>query len=147
MFHTVKAAGRLMIEAGNGGSIIITSSAAGIRGTQNVGAYTSAKHAIVGLMKTAALELGRHPIRVNTLHPTGVRTEMILNDALYTLFLPAEENPTIEQFGELFVQMHPIPVAGVESEDVTNALMFLASDEARYVTGTQLKVDAGFTLR
>ncbi|GLB62926.1 putative short-chain type dehydrogenase/reductase [Dietzia sp. NCCP-2495] len=147
VFHTVKTAGKLMIEAGNGGSVIITSSAAGIKGTQNVGAYTSAKHAIVGLMKTAALELGRHHIRVNTLHPTSVRTKMILNDAPYKLFLPDVENPTIEQFDDLFVQMRPIPVAGVESEDVTNALMSLASDEARYFTGAQLKVDAGFTLR
>jgi SDR family mycofactocin-dependent oxidoreductase len=147
VFNTVKAAGKLMIEAGNGGSIIITSSVAGIKGMQNLSAYSSAKHGIVGLMKTAALELGRHHIRVNTLHPTGVRTEMVLNDALYKLFLPAEENPTQEQFDELFTQMHPIPVPGIESEDVTDALLFLASDQARYVTGTQLKVDAGYTLR
>lgn len=72
---------------------------------------------------------------------------MILNDAPYKLFLPDVENPTIEQFDDLFFQMRPIPVAGVESEDVTNALMFLASDEAWYFTGAQLKVDAGFTLR
>ena len=147
VFHTIKAAAPAMIEAGNGGSITITSSSAGIKGTQNVSAYTAAKHGVVGLMKTAALELGRHHIRVNTLHPTGVRTEMILNDALYKLFMPDQEAPTQAMFDDLFTQLHPIPVPGVEVEDITNALLFLASDEARYVTGTQLKVDAGFTLR
>lgn len=147
VFHTLKAAVPPMVDAGNGGSITITSSSAGIKGTPNVSAYTATKHGVVGLMKSAALELGRHHIRVNTLHPTGVRTEMILNDALYKLFMPDQDAPTQAMFDEMFVQAHPIPVPGVEVEDITNALLFLASDEARYVTGTELKVDAGFTLR
>lgn len=147
VWHSTKAAVPHMIDGGNGGSIMITSSTAGLKGTPSVGAYTSAKHGIVGLMKTLALELGQHNIRVNTVHPTGVGDEMILNDAAYKLFRPDLESPTQEDFKETFTQLHALPVAWIEPSDITNALVFLASDEARYITGTELKVDAGFTLQ
>ncbi|MBF4480217.1 (+)-trans-carveol dehydrogenase [Rhodococcus rhodochrous J3] len=146
VWHTCKAVTPQLVEQGNG-SIIITSSSAGIKGTPNVAPYTASKHAVVGLMRTLALELGPHGIRVNTVHPTGVATDMILNESCFRLFLPDEEHPTKEQAAPVFATTNAIPVPWVEPIDISNAVLFLASDEARYVTGTELKVDAGYTTR
>jgi (+)-trans-carveol dehydrogenase len=118
-----------------------------LKGAANVGAYVASKHGVVGLMRTLALELAPHSIRVNTVHPTGVGTDMILNDGVYRLFLPDTESPTREQFAETFKALHPLPVPWVEPVDISNAVLFLASDESRYVTGTELKIDAGWTTR
>lgn len=147
VWHTCKAVTAPMIDAGKGGSIIITSSTAGIKGTPNVAPYTASKHAVVGLMKTLALELAPHSIRVNTIHPTGVATDMILNEATFKLFLPDEEHPTKEQAAPVFTTTNALPVPWVEASDISNALLFLASDEARYVTGNELKVDAGYCIK
>jgi (+)-trans-carveol dehydrogenase len=133
--------------ANGGGSIIITSSTAGIKGTPNVAAYTASKHAVVGLMRTLALELGAHNIRVNTVHPTAVDTDMILNEATYRLMSPGSDHPTREQAAEVFTMVHALPIPWVHALDISNAVLFLGSDEARYVTGTELKVDAGYTIR
>jgi SDR family mycofactocin-dependent oxidoreductase len=145
VWRTVKAAAPHMIAAGNGGSVVVTSSTAGIKGTPNVGSYTAAKHGVVGLMKTLALELGQHGIRVNSVHPTAVATPMVLNDALYRLFAPDLDEPDETVFRERIQTLHALPVAAVEPVDISNAIVWLASDEARYVTGTEVKVDAGFT--
>ena len=147
VWHTTKAVIPHLIEQGTGGSIIITSSVAGLKGLANVAAYVASKHGVVGLMRTLALELAPHAIRVNTVHPTSVATDMILNDAVYRLFLPDTDSPTREQAIETFKALHPLPVPWVEAVDISNAVLFLASDEARYVTGTELKVDAGSTTR
>jgi len=147
VWQTCKAVIPRMIEQGTGGSIVITSSTAGLKGTPYVAPYTASKHAVVGLMRTLALELGPHRIRVNTVHPTGVATPMILNEATFRLFLPDEEHPTQEQAAPIFASTNALPVPWVEPADVSNAVLFLASDEARYVTGTELKVDAGYTTR
>lgn len=147
VWHTCKAAIPHMIEQGTGGSIILTSSTAGLRGTPNIAPYTASKHGVVGLMRTLALELGPHSIRVNTIHPTGVATNMILNPALYQLFMPDTVNPTQEQAAVILQETNALPIPWVEPVDVSNALLFLASDEARYVTGTELKVDAGYTIK
>jgi SDR family mycofactocin-dependent oxidoreductase len=147
VWHTAKAVIPHLIEQGTGGSIIITSSVAGLKGLANVAAYVASKHGVVGLMRTLALELAPHAIRVNTVHPTSVATDMILNDAVYRLFLPDTDSPTREQAIETFKALHPLPVPWVEAVDISNAVLFLASDEARYVTGTELKVDAGSTTR
>lgn len=144
VWHTCKAAVPHMVEAGNGGSIIITSSTAGIKGTPNVGPYTASKHGVVGLMKTLALELAPHSIRVNSVHPTGVATDMILNEATFRLFMPDAEHPTKEDAAPIFETTNALPIPWVEPIDISNAILFLASDEARYVTGTELKVDAGY---
>ena len=98
-------------------------------------------------MRTLALELAPHRIRVNTVHPTGVATDMILNEATFRLFLPDVEHPTQAQAAEVFATTNALPVPWVQPVDISNAVLFLASDEARYVTGTELKVDAGYTLR
>ena len=147
VWHTVKAAIPRMIEQGTGGSMVLTSSTAGLKGTPNVAAYTAAKHAVVGLMRTLALELAPHRIRVNTVHPTGVATDMILNEATFKLFLPDVEHPTKEQAAPVFESTNALPVPWVEAIDISNAVLFLVSDDARYVTGNELKVDAGYTLK
>lgn len=103
-----------------------------------------AKHGVVGLVRTLANELRQHNIRVNSVHPTGVDTDMIQNSALRKLFLPDVEDPTREQFAEAFASLHTLPISWVEAVDIANAVLWLASDESRYVTGVQLPVDAGF---
>ena len=147
VWHTAKAVIPHLIEQGTGGSIILTSSTAGIKGTPNVVAYTASKHAVVGIMRTLALELAPHRIRVNTVHPTGVATDMILNEATFRLFMPDVEHPTAEQAAPIFETTNALPIPWVEAVDISNAVLFLASDEARYVTGTELKVDAGYTIK
>lgn len=147
VWHTAKAVIPHMIEQGSGGSIVITSSAAGLKGTPNVAPYTASKHAVVGIMRTLALELAPYRIRVNTVHPTGVATPMIHNEAAYKLFLPDKEHPTKEEAEPIFQSTNALPIPWVEPIDISNAILFLASDEARYVTGNELKVDAGYTIK
>jgi SDR family mycofactocin-dependent oxidoreductase len=147
VWHTVKAVVPTMIEQGTGGSIILTSSTAGIKGTPNVSQYTASKHGVVGLMKTFALELAPHNIRVNSVHPTGVATNMILNQATFQLFMPGQGEVSQEQAAEVFATTNALPVPWVEPVDISNAVLFLASDEARYITGVQLPVDAGYTIK
>ncbi|GAA3663036.1 mycofactocin-coupled SDR family oxidoreductase [Microbacterium marinilacus] len=144
---TAKAVIPHLIEQGTGGSMILTSSTAGLKGTPNVVAYTASKHAVVGIMRTLALELAPHRVRVNTVHPTGVATDMIQNEATFKLFLPDVEHPTKEQAAPVFESTNALPVPWVEPVDISNAVLFLASDEARYVTGTELKVDAGYSIK
>lgn len=147
VWHTAKAVIPHLIDQGTGGSMILTSSTAGLKGTPNVAAYTASKHAVVGIMRTLALELAPHRVRVNTVHPTGVATDMILNEATYRLFMPDLEHPTREQAAPVFESTNALPVPWVEPIDISNAVLFLASDEARYITGTELKVDAGYTIK
>ena len=136
VWKTLKAAIPAMIDAGNGGAIVITSSTAGIKGMAGIAHYDSAKHGVVGLMRTLAIELAPHSIRVNTVHPTGVNTPMVVNDYM-AQFLS-------DDFGRVRTCMNLLPVEMVEAVDISNAVLWLASDEARYVTGTCLPVDAGF---
>ena len=137
------------LKAAGGGAIILTSSDAGLKGMANIAHYVSAKHGVVGLMRTLALELAPHMIRVNTLNPTTVNTDMIKNAATYALFapdLPTAEQ-TLENIQPRFTAMNALPIPWVEPVDISNALLFLASDEARYVTGVALPVDAGWLLK
>jgi SDR family mycofactocin-dependent oxidoreductase len=147
VWHTCKVAIPAMIDQGDGGSIVLISSTAGLKGAPFILPYGASKHAVVGMMRTLALELGPHRIRVNTIHPGTVATGMILNDAAYKLMVPGEERPTKEQAREVFEAINTLPVPWVEPADISNALLFLVSDEARYVTGNELKVDAGYTVK
>ncbi|RZS64656.1 SDR family mycofactocin-dependent oxidoreductase [Agromyces ramosus] len=149
VWHTAKAAIPHLKAGGNGGSIILTSSTAGIKGFENFAHYVSAKHGVVGLMRTLALELAPDMIRVNTVHPTSVDTDMIQNDMLYALFAPDLEpdQRTREALGERFQTMNALPIPWVEPVDISNAVLWLASDESRYVTGVMLPVDAGSTTK
>jgi (+)-trans-carveol dehydrogenase len=147
VWHTCKAAIPHLIEGGRGGAMILTSSVAGLKGWENQAHYVSAKHAVIGLMRTLAKELAPHSIRVNTVHPTAVNTDMLLNDYTYKLFRPELEAPTLDDAKKLFYELNLLPIPWVEAVDISNALLFLASDEARYITGAMLPVDAGCTLK
>ncbi|WP_433559375.1 mycofactocin-coupled SDR family oxidoreductase [Pseudonocardia xinjiangensis] len=138
VWKTVKAAVPTMIQAGNGGSILITSSTFGLKGMSRMAHYASAKHGLVGLMRTLATELAPHFIRVNSVHPTGVNTPMIVNEFVAQVLSDAAGS---------FSLQNALPVEMVEPVDVSNAIAWLASDEARYVTGVSLPVDAGFLQR
>jgi len=143
VFHTAKVAIPSMIEAGRGGSILFTSSIGGLKGIQNVAHYVACKHGIVGLMRTLANELGPHSIRVNTIHPTNVDTIMIQNPGTWAMFSPGDPEPSREKAMPGFMSLNTLPVPWIESVDISNAVLFLASDEARYVTGVAFPVDAG----
>jgi NAD(P)-dependent dehydrogenase (short-subunit alcohol dehydrogenase family) len=121
---------------------------AGLKGGQNTAHYTAAKHGIVGLMRTLALELAPDMIRVNSVHPTTVDTDMVQNDAMYALFAPdlAEQDRTRGRLTERFQAINALPIPWVESADISSAVLWLASDESRYVTGVTLPVDAGSVL-
>lgn len=143
VWHTAKAAIPHLKAGGRGGAIVLTSSEAGLKAYQNVAHYVSAKHGVVGLMRTLALELAPQMIRVNSLHPTQVDTPMIMNEATYKMFSPDKEHPTVEDFRPASQSTNALPIPWVEAVDISNALLWLVSDEARYVTGVTLTVDAG----
>lgn len=147
VWHTAKAAVPRLLEADNGGSIVFTGSIGGLKGVMNVAHYVSAKHGLVGLMRTFANELAPRRIRVNTIHPTNVDTDMIQNPGTYAMFLPAEPHPTQEKAMSAFTGLNAIPVPWVDSVDISNAVLFLASDESRYITGISLPVDAGASIK
>ena len=151
-WNVVRAALPHMVSAGRGGSVTMTSSSAAHIGFQNLGHYAATKGGIVGYMQSLAVELGPHSIRVNTLHPSTVKTAMTLNQATYDLFMPGAgltAGSTTDEgvIAEAFTQMHALPIPWVEPLDVANAALFLASDMGRYVSGTQLRVDAGSAVR
>lgn len=143
VWHTVRAC--LSHLGDTGGSIVIISSTNGLRGTANSAHYTASKHAVVGLARTLANELGPRGIRVNTVHPGAVATPMVLNDATFRRLRPDLANPTAADAAEVLAARNLLPVPWVEPVDVANAAVFLASEEARYITATQLVVDAGLT--
>jgi SDR family mycofactocin-dependent oxidoreductase len=142
VFHTCRAALPAMINAGNGGSIVITSSTAGLKGAHSAVAgglaYTAAKRGLVGFMEVLAKDVAKHWIRVNTIHPTGVATPMLLNDAMRKMFESEERLP-----GSM---KNALPIRVLQPEDIANAVAWLVSEEARFITGVQLPLDAGFTL-
>jgi SDR family mycofactocin-dependent oxidoreductase len=144
VWKTIRAAAPPMVERRQGGSIIITSSAAGLFGFPNLASYSSAKHGIVGLMRTLTQELAPYMIRVNSVHPTTVNTPMIINDAFSRLIRPDLVDPKPEDLGVAFMGLNALPVPWVEPVDISNAVLWLASDESRYVTGVTLPIDAGF---
>ena len=143
VFHACKASIPHIVSGGNGGSMILTSSVTGQKGYANYGHYNAAKHGVLGLMRTLANELGAESIRVNAIMPTQVATDMALNPTIFKLFCPDVENPTEEDFAPISQAMHTLPIPWVQPRDISNALLFLASDEARYITGVALPVDAG----
>ena len=149
VWHAAKAAIPHLKAGGRGGSIVLTSSTAGLMPFENMAHYTSAKHGVVGLMRVLAVELAPDFIRANSVHPTSVNTDMIQNAATYELFAPdlAPEQRTKEVLGERFQTLNALPIKWVEPRDISNAVLFLASDEARYVTGVTFPVDAGTVIK
>jgi (+)-trans-carveol dehydrogenase len=147
VFATIEATRQHLIDGGRGGSIVITSSLAGLRALGAGGGYTESKHGLVGLMRATATELAPHMIRVNSLHPTSVLTPMIDNENLFKLFRPDLEHPTISDAEIGLASLNLMPVAYVETRDITNAVLFLVSDEGRYITGVTLPIDAGGSIK
>ncbi|WP_063062943.1 mycofactocin-coupled SDR family oxidoreductase [Nocardia sienata] len=143
VWRTTKAAIPAMLAGGRGGSIVLTSSAIGLKAVPGLVGYVAAKAGMVGLMRTLALELGAQGIRVNSVHPTSVGTDMIFTDDLYRAFRPDLESPTVEDVEPILRSTTLLGIPWVEPADVTDAIVWLASDEARYVTGVTLPIDAG----
>ncbi len=144
VWNTTYVGKRALKKGNRGGSIVITSSTAGLKaladGTPGGEAYVASKHGLVGLMRALALELAPHSIRVNTIHPTGTNTYMVVNPVMQQWIA---ENAEVAAAG----MQNALPVDLIEPADVTNAVLWLVSDMARYVTGVALPVDAGFTAR
>jgi (+)-trans-carveol dehydrogenase len=143
VWRTVKAVVPPMIEAGRGGCIVLTSSLAGLKGYSNISAYVAAKHGVNGLMRTLANELGPHRIRVNSVCPGLIDTDLMMNDATYRLFRPEIAHPTREDAVEVFRTMQVLPTDYLDPADVSEAIVYLASKAARYVTGVALPIDGG----
>jgi SDR family mycofactocin-dependent oxidoreductase len=142
-WNTVDAAIPALIAGGRGGSVVLVSSTQGIKasGTDRPGiqAYGASKRALVALMQGWALQLAPHSIRVNAIHPSGVATDMIINDS--TMGLAAASDPW------LMSQQNALPIALMQPEDIAGAVAWLVSDAAAFITGTSWPLDAGFTLR
>jgi (+)-trans-carveol dehydrogenase len=146
VFVTVKAAIPHMIAAGNGGCVVLTSSGAALVSGAGLADYKAAKAGVLSLTRTLACELAGHFIRVNAICPTAVDTPMIQNERLYRLFRPDLDNPGKEDVKAGFQAMNLLPIPWIDPVDVSNAIVWLASDAARYITGVTLPVDAGNAL-
>ena len=146
-FHTVRAALPALKAGGRGGSIVITSSSAGIKGSgspfASAQAYTAAKRGLVGYMQTLANDLAPESIRVNTIHPTGVASGMTMNEAMAGLMAQAAQGGD----NAISAMQNALPIEILQPEDIANAVAWLVSDEAKFITGIQLPLDAGFTVR
>jgi (+)-trans-carveol dehydrogenase len=145
VWNTVSAAVPSMIAAGNGGSVIITSSAAAIKAAPQLAAYIAAKTGVIGMMRSMASDLAPHRIRINCIAPTAVPTDFVLNDRLYQIFSPNSPEPNLEDAKKVMRAMHPLGEPWVEPRDVSAAVAYLASDEARYITGIVLPIDLGLS--
>jgi len=142
-FQTVRAALPSMIEGGRGGSIVLTSSTGGLKGSATheaaMQAYVAAKRGLVGYMQTLANDLAPHWIRANTIHPTGVLSGMTDNEALPRAAARSPEG--------IAAMQNALPIEILQPEDIANAVAFLVSDQARFITGVQWPLDAGFSVR
>jgi len=145
VWNTLQPAIPVMIDQGRGGSLVITSSSVGLRGALGTAPYAAAKHGVVGLARTLALELGPHFIRVNTVHPTAILTDMIDNEAMFKRFRPDLDSPGPDDVKDRYANLNILPVPFIEPEDISNAIVWLSSDLARYVTAAAIPVDAGAT--
>jgi (+)-trans-carveol dehydrogenase len=147
VWKSVKAGVPHIIAGGRGGSIVLTSSVGGLKAYPQCGNYVAAKHGVVGIMRSFAVELGQHMIRVNSVHPTHVATPMLHNEGTFKMFRPDLENPGPDDMAPICQMFHTLPIPWVEAEDISNAVLFFASDESRYITGVTLPVDAGSCLK
>ena len=148
LWNTARVAIPHLIAGGQGGAIVLTSSVGGMQAKPGMSHYVSAKHGVIGLMRSLAVELGQHHIRVNSVLPTNVNTPMFMNEGTFKMFRPDLENPTAADVEPIAAQfMHVLPHGWIEPEDVSNAILFLASDESRYITGVPLPIDLGALLK
>lgn len=145
-WKTVRATVPYVVDGRRGGSVVLISSLAAMVPNPNTAHYSAAKAGVVALMKVLAKELAPQGIRVNTIHPTTVATDMVLNEATYRLFRPDLEEPRRADFEKAALTLNRLGVPAVESEDITEALLYLVRPSGRYVTGTTHLVDAGGAL-
>jgi NAD(P)-dependent dehydrogenase (short-subunit alcohol dehydrogenase family) len=150
VWFTVRATAPHMIAGSRGGAIVVTGSTSSIKAVNGLAHYTAAKHGLVGLMKTFAVELSEHKIRANLVLPTNTDTAMLVNDTILKLFLPDIESPAREDAmaeGSGFRAATQLGVPWMDVSDISAAVLFLASDAARHITGISLPVDGGFLLK
>jgi len=147
VWHTVKAAVPQMIEQNSGGAITFIGSTEALKGAENISSYAASKHGVTGLMTSLARELGEYGIRVNSVNPTCVDTDMINNPFVYKLFRPDLEQPTREDVVDSFAGTHILPVPWIEPSDVSKAILYLASESGRYITASTMVIDAGFIVK
>ena len=145
VWHTVSAAVPSMIAAGKGGSVIMTSSAAAIKAAPQLSPYIAAKTGVIGMMRSMANDLAPYRIRINCVAPTAVPTDFVLNDRLYQIFSPDSPEPNLEDAKKVMRSMHPLGEPWIETQDISAAVAYLASDEARFITGIVLPVDLGLS--
>jgi SDR family mycofactocin-dependent oxidoreductase len=143
VWHTTKAATPYLIEQEEGGSIILTSSLMGLKGGAGASSYTAAKFGVTGLAKSLAAELAPYRIRVNSIHPTNVRTPMLDSEMIRKAFRPDLENPTLDDTIDAYSSLNMWPLPWVEASDVSESVLYLASDQSRHVTGISLPIDLG----
>jgi SDR family mycofactocin-dependent oxidoreductase len=143
VWRTFRAALPAIVAGGRGGSAIAIGSVGSVRGAPNIAAYDAAKHGILGLVRCLAHEMSEHHIRVNAVLPTTVDTMMANNSVIYSLMRPDLEHPTLSDVEPAMRGMNLLPTATIDPIDISNAVLWLASDRARYVTGIALPVDAG----
>ena len=143
-WHTVRVAIPTMIEQGQGGAIVFTGSVDALKGSANISSYAAAKHGITGLMRSLANEVGQYGIRVNSINPGHVDTIMLGNEFVWGLFRPDLDRPTKDDVVESFRGTNLLPEPWMQPEDVSNAILYLVSDQGRFVTGTTQLLDTGF---
>jgi SDR family mycofactocin-dependent oxidoreductase len=146
VFKTMRAVVEHMVSR-RYGRIVATSSIVGRQGSANIGHYVSAKWGVLGLVKSLAVEVAEHGVTVNAVCPTSVDTEMIQNEAFHRLFLPEADEIRMADVEAAYTALNPIPVPWLEPRDVSDAVLFLASDEARFITGDALPVALGWNAR
>jgi SDR family mycofactocin-dependent oxidoreductase len=145
-WHTMKAAVPAMIAGGSGGSIVVIGSAVGTRAATEHAHYVAAKHGVVGLARAFALEVAPHSIRVNVVAPGSVDTVMSQNPEILKLRRPDLEAPTVADAEEQMIANHALPIRWTEPRDIANAVLWLASEESRHITGAVVPVDAGWAI-
>jgi (+)-trans-carveol dehydrogenase len=143
VWKTAKATVPSLLKTNRGGAIVITTSLLGLKGEYGVSHYVSSKHGATGLMKSLANELAPHHIRANAVVPTQTLTPMLDHPGTYRAFRPDLENPSREDFRVASAAVHLIPEPWVMPQDITEAVVWLSSDRARFVTGLSLPVDLG----
>lgn len=146
VYKTIRAALPSMIERGAGGAIVATSSCAGMTPYPNHIHYVTSKFGVIGIVKSLALELAHYRIRANALAPAAVRTPMAVNPVLFELFT-GNRDASEQEAGEVFRTLNLIDEPWVEAQDISNALLWLVSDDSRYVTGHTLPVDLGMLVK
>ena len=146
-WHAVKAAVPTLISQGQGGSVVFIGSTEALKGAENMSCYAASKHGITGLMTSLSRELGQYNIRVNSVNPTCVDTNMIQNPYVWGLFQPDNPNPTRASVEDSFTRTHILPVPWMEPVDVSRAILYLVGESGRYITASTLTIDAGFIVK